>query len=347
MRTRKEFIDAIKNGVGLNSLSTIITNDFIKHKNIELAEKQHKWLKGKSKDFELLYFQNLILLNFYEESLIELNNVLLKGRIFISDRLVINSLIKLGVLLNRNVIQGFHIRKLSLGWFKPITKLGENNIDELLKVLDIILLKEYTNGFLNQFYIVNENGKIQSTYEKKYYHKYYKLGKQAEKELNTINNNLYKNANGKATKNEVENAIGSACSNLMRMAENNLRISMGGKYIGEGYISETELFYKIKKQFSNLNVIQHGRPNFLGMQHFDVWIPEINIAIEYQGAQHDRPVDFFGGEDAFKKNQERDKLKRQKCIKNNVSLFEVRPDYDFNELVKQIENIIKKRFANN
>ena len=42
----------------------------------------------------------------------------------------------------------------------------------------------------------------------------------------------------------------------------------------------------------------------------------------------------------FKKNQKRDKLKKQKCIKNNVSLIEVRPDYDFNELVKKIGKII-------
>jgi hypothetical protein len=340
MRTKKEFINAVKNNVGLNSLSTIITNDFINHKNLELAEKQHKWIKAKSKDFELLYFENLILLNFYEEALVELNNVILKGRIYINDKLLINNLILLGVKLNRNIIKGFHIQKLSLGWFRPLTKLGENNINELLKGLDIILNQEHSDGFLNQFYIINENGKIQSNYKKEYYHKYYKLGKQAEKELNNISNNQYKNANGKATKAEVENAIGSACSNLMRKAENSFRLSIGGKKIGEGFISETELYYKVKKYFSKLKVIQHGRPKFLGRQHFDVWIPEINLAIEYQGAQHDKPIEFFGGEEAFKKNQERDKLKKQKCFKNNVNLIEVRPEYNFNELVKQIENTL-------
>ena len=44
---------------------------------------------------------------------------------------------------------------------------------------------------------------------------------------------------------DIENAIFFECSNLMREAENLLRISIGAKKIGEGHISETELFYKL------------------------------------------------------------------------------------------------------
>ena len=93
--------------------------------------------------------------------------------------------------------------------------------------------------------------------------------------------------------------------------------------------------------FKEYEVIQHGRPEFLGRQHFDVWIPQLNIAIEYQGAQHDKPIDYFGGIDAFIKNQERDELKKIKCIQNNVILIEVRPEYSLTELIIQIESIIK------
>ena len=49
--------------------------------------------------------------------------------------------------------------------------------------------------------------------------------------------------------------------------------------------------------------MQHGRPNWLGRQHFDVGFQEENIAVEYQGAQHDKPVDYFGGEKAFLANR--------------------------------------------
>lgn len=34
---------------------------------------------------------------------------------------------------------------------------------------------------------------------------------------------------------------------------------------------------------------------------FDFYLPEYNICIEYDGEQHFRPVDFFGGQDEFQK----------------------------------------------
>lgn len=116
---------------------------------------------------------------------------------------------------------------------------------------------------------------------------------------------------------------------------------MGGNRIGEGFISETELYYKIKEQFKHLKVVQHGKPKFLGRQHFDVWLPEVKIAIEYHGAQHDKPIEYFGGQDAFEKNQYRDEIKRSKCIENNVKLYEVRPNYDINSLISEIESQIE------
>ena len=67
------------------------------------------------------------------------------------------------------------------------------------------------------------------------------------------------------------------------------------------------------------------------------------MAIEYHGEQHDRPIDFFGGEDAFVKNQKRDEEKRKKCIENNVVMFEVRSGYDFNSLIQKINNTFYKK----
>lgn len=342
MRTKKEFAEAIKNGAILSSLATNITNDFILHKDVDLANQQHKWLKRKSKDYELLFFENLMLLDFYEEALVEFNRILLSGRIFVSDKLIVDTLIKIRSCLNRNVVKGFHIQRLSLGWLKPLTKFGDENLDGLLEVLDVILKNDYQEEFFEQFYVIDAKGKIRSTHPKNYYQKFYTLGKQAKKELIAISNNLYKDQNGLATRPEVENAIGNACANLMREAENSLRIAMGGKRIGEGYISETVLYYKIKTHFAEFQVIQHGRPDFLGRQHFDVWIPEIKVAIEYQGAQHDRAVDFFGGEKAFNENRKRDKLKRNKCEINNVKLIEVRPGYFFDEVIQQIGDFAEK-----
>lgn len=45
--------------------------------------------------------------------------------------------------------------------------------------------------------------------------------------------------------------------------------------------------------------------------------------IEYQGEQHYRARDFFGGEEGFKYQQERDSIKREYCSKNGIPLIEV------------------------
>jgi len=87
------------------------------------------------------------------------------------------------------------------------------------------------------------------------------------------------------------------------------------------------LFNLIRDKFPHETIESHAKPEFLGLQHFDIYLPKYKIAIEYQGAQHHRPIEFFGGEQAFIKNLERDKRKRAISIKNNVKLIEVLPDY--------------------
>lgn len=128
----------------------------------------------------------------------------------------------------------------------------------------------------------------------------------------------------------------------IREIENILRITKGLPKIGEGWISETTLYYEIKNALPDFEVIQHGKPIWLGRQHFDIWIPEINCAVEFQGQQHDEPIGFFGGEVAFKKNQNRDQMKREKSEFNKTLLIEVRAGYNINEIINKIKAIINK-----
>lgn len=48
---------------------------------------------------------------------------------------------------------------------------------------------------------------------------------------------------------------------------------------------------------------------------------KLKYLIEYHGKQHYQSVDFWGGEESFKKRQYYDKLKEEYCIKNNIPLF--------------------------
>lgn len=45
----------------------------------------------------------------------------------------------------------------------------------------------------------------------------------------------------------------------------------------------------------------------------DIFIPELNLAVEYQGAQHFKAVPLFGGDEGLKKAKERDKIKKLRC----------------------------------
>ena len=64
------------------------------------------------------------------------------------------------------------------------------------------------------------------------------------------------------------------------------------------------------------------RPEWLGRQSLDLYIPSLQTAIEYQGIQHYLPVEFFGGEDALDKRQELDRQKKALCNENAVRLIE-------------------------
>jgi len=132
MISKEEFLSAWNNHVGMNKLSDMITNDFIEHKDVIYAKKQHWWLRLRyPSDCADLYFKNLMLLDFYDEALTELNRIF--GQIYISEELLIKSLIKLRVELKGNVISANHIYRLHLFWLSPLTKFGKENLDDFKK----------------------------------------------------------------------------------------------------------------------------------------------------------------------------------------------------------------------
>ena len=80
-------------------------------------------------------------------------------------------------------------------------------------------------------------------------------------------------------------------------------------------------------------------------QHLDIWIPAINVAVEYHGIQHFTPFERFGGVDSHQKSEEKDDRKRLLCAKNNVRLLEVAYDMDIpdSDILEFIHNAQKRR----
>ena len=115
------------------------------------------------------------------------------------------------------------------------------------------------------------------------------------------------------------------------------RTRRGIPRIGEGWVAETDLYYKIKEWFPKYLVEHHASPSWLGRQHLDIYIPKMKVAVEYQGKQHDEPIEFFGGKEAYLKTRQRDERKLALCKENGVSLLYVREGYEFADIVTQIE----------
>jgi hypothetical protein len=102
------------------------------------------------------------------------------------------------------------------------------------------------------------------------------------------------------------------------------------------WIAENQLYEILKRRLKNTVVQQHARPSWLAPQHLDVYIPQAGIAVEYMGEQHFKPLDFFGGEAAFRATLARDNLKIQLCRIHNIELIHVRFDEDIGARAGQI-----------
>lgn len=103
------------------------------------------------------------------------------------------------------------------------------------------------------------------------------------------------------------------------------------------------LFGRLQKYFTNINFLQEYTTAWLGSQRFDIYCKEYNFAVEYDGEQHYKPIEYFGGRSNFELVVERDRLKNEKCIKNNCKLFRVKYGYseeDFKELISNIDSYI-------
>lgn len=89
----------------------------------------------------------------------------------------------------------------------------------------------------------------------------------------------------------------------------------------EKLLQEAFPHYLIKKEYF---VLYNGYKLF-----FDFYLPELLVAVEAQGGQHDKFVEHFHGDGFnFRAHKKRDKAKREWALENKVTLIEIR-DKDF------------------
>lgn len=112
--------------------------------------------------------------------------------------------------------------------------------------------------------------------------------------------------------------------------ENRFRRERSIAEIGRGWTSETALLELVRGVYPD--AVHQWRPAFLGYQSIDIYVPTLNLAIEYQGEQHYRPIEIFGGEEGFSATRSRDVRKRALLAANGVRLLEWKYDRSLSRL---------------
>lgn len=110
---------------------------------------------------------------------------------------------------------------------------------------------------------------------------------------------------------------------LDKYFENIARDWFGFRKVGEAWVSETLLYRTVCRLLPGREVLFHHRPDWLAGLELDVFVPSLNIAFEYQGAQHYQAVSAWGGEEALGKLKIHDMEKGRLCSRRGIRLVEV------------------------
>lgn len=84
------------------------------------------------------------------------------------------------------------------------------------------------------------------------------------------------------------------------------------------FLSEHDIKYIQEKRFNDCKYKSYLK--------FDFYLPELNICIEFDGKQHFKPNEFFGGDEALEETKIRDEIKNKYCENNNIKLIRIRYD---------------------
>lgn len=72
---------------------------------------------------------------------------------------------------------------------------------------------------------------------------------------------------------------------------------------------------------------------------FDFYLPTYNILIEYDGEQHFRPIEYFGGQEKFELQQKHDKIKNEYCKNNGIPLLRI-PYFKYDNIEEELNNFL-------
>ena len=119
--------------------------------------------------------------------------------------------------------------------------------------------------------------------------------------------------------------IDNTYTNASTIAKNIVDINKSHRSLGEQavekWLLDHNINFTIEYTFDDLK----GTNN--GYLRFDFKINNKPIVIEFQGEEHYRPIDFFGGQEGFRIRKIHDELKRNYCKAHRLTLIEIPYNY--------------------
>jgi hypothetical protein len=119
----------------------------------------------------------------------------------------------------------------------------------------------------------------------------------------------------------LRRAVSQAGRAVTTYVENIVRQEFGFRKVGEGWVSETLLAGLVRRLLPSHEVVTHHRPTWLQGLELDIYVPDLLLAIEYQGQQHFHAVEAWGGEVVLAELRERDAKKLTLCAAAGVRLL--------------------------
>jgi hypothetical protein len=113
-------------------------------------------------------------------------------------------------------------------------------------------------------------------------------------------------------------------TDLMSEANVSFRRQKGMKLRPNQWVQESRMFMLLRRRFSRAR--RQYSPSWLQRLRLDVFVPELNVAFEYQGQQHYEPVSVFGGQEGYERTKARDRRKAKLCSANNLPIVYWRYD---------------------
>ena len=101
-----------------------------------------------------------------------------------------------------------------------------------------------------------------------------------------------------------------------------------GESIINKFLTENKIKFIPQKRFKECKDIK--------TLPFDFYLPYRNICVEYQGIQHFKSIEYWGGIEGFKSQQRRDKIKKEYCLNNNIPLVIIKYNDDVLYLIKHL-----------